>query len=209
MPSLSPQFSAAIEFFDAANGEDPNRTVYDGRDYPDELLYALRMTAWLDRLSPDASEPLRLAARSQHIRRWMIPRSQYPMNRAGYHQWRTSLAAFHAQQAGQILQQVGYDAATIARVQSLLRKERLQEDADAQLLEDVICLVFLESYFPEFARQHEEAKLITILRKTWRKMSPVGRSAALKLNLAPADRALIEKALAAPTPEPSNDPEEP
>lgn len=200
MISLSPQFSAAVERFDAANADDPNRTVHDGREYSDQLLYSLRMTAWLDRLSPEASESLRLAARSQHIRRWTIPRNSYPMTRPGYHQWRTTLASFHAQQAGQILDQVGYDAATIARVQSLLRKQHLKEDPEAQLLEDVICLVFLESYFLEFARKHEEAKVITILRKTWRKMSPVGRSVALTLNLAPADRALVEKALADPSP---------
>ena len=160
------------------------------------MLYAQRMTHWLDRLAPEASEPLRLAARSQHLCRWQIPRQQYPMDRAGYYRWRTRLYAFHAEKAGTILRQVGYDAATIARVEELLRKLRIKSDPEMQLLENVICLVFLENYFADFSRQHDEAKLITILQKTWRKMSPRGQQAALQLPLSVEARALVEKALA-------------
>jgi hypothetical protein len=185
----------AIERFDAANREDPNRETFEGREQPKELLYARRMTRWLHRLAPDASEPLRLAARCQHLCRWMIPRSRYPLDRAGYHRWRSDLKNFHAAKAGEILREVGYDGETVARVQALVRKERLKADAETQTLEDVICLVFLESYFGEFARRHDEEKLITILRKTWKKMSPRGQEAALALDLPAAERALIEKAL--------------
>jgi len=180
------KFLRAIERFDAANAEDP-----DG----EELLYAQRMSEWLGRLAPDASEALKLAARAQHIRRWEIPRFKYPMDRAGYHRWRSELYGFHAKVAGEILQGVGYDPAIIARVQSLLKKERLKEDPEAQLLEDVVCLVFLENYFSEFARQHDEQKVIGILRKTWRKMSPRGHAAALTLPMGAQERKLIEKAL--------------
>jgi hypothetical protein len=127
--------------------------------------------------------------------RWTIPRSTYPSGRAGYHRWRTALQKFHAERAAEILRRVGYDDATIARVQSLLRKKALQTDADSQLLEDVACLVFLEHYFGEFALEHDEHKVIGILRKTWGKMSPVGREAAMGLNFAPAQRELIDKAL--------------
>lgn len=192
----SARFQSATACFDAANAEDPHRVSVDGRDVPAELLYAQRMTAWLNRLYPNASEALRLAARAQHIRRWEIPRGTYPMDRAGYHRWRTTLYGFHADTAERILREVGYDDATIARVRSLLRKERLKADAEAQALEDMACLVFLESYFAEFAPKHAEEKIITILRRTWAKMSEKGRSAALALDLAPAARALIEKALA-------------
>ena len=118
------------------------------------------------------------------------------MDRRGYLLWRATLARFHAEKAGEILRGVGYDEETIVRVQSLLRKEHLKKNPDTQTLEDVICLVFLENYFSDFAKQHEEEKLITILRKTWRKMSPRGHKAALQLDLSPADRALLEKALA-------------
>ena len=198
MISEPQRFEAAIRRFDEANRDDPNRDVFEGRAQPRELLYAQRMTHWLERMAPDASEPLRLAARSQHLCRWQIPRQEYPMDRAGYYRWRTRLYAFHAEKAGQILREVGYDAATTARVQELLRKLRIKSDPEMQLLEDVICLVFLENYFADFSRQHDEAKLIVILQKTWRKMSPQGQQAALQLPLSGEARALVAKALAGP-----------
>ena len=199
MDAPNERYLRAVRRFDDANAADPNRTLVDSQPVPDELLYARRMTAWLDRLQPAASEPLRLAVRCQHLMRWMIPRSQYPITRAGYHQWRTRLAGFHADEAGKILRDVGYDEATVARVQSLVRKEGLKTDPDAQTLEDVACLVFLEYEFSAFARQHEEAKVVNILARTWRKMSDRGHAAALGLHFAPEDRALIEKALARPS----------
>lgn len=189
------RFQIAIERFDALNAQDPNVENADGVPHPKELLYAQRMSEWLDRFAPDASEPLRLAARCQHIQRWHSPRSSYPMDRPGYHRWRTDLAKFHAETAGRVLREVGYDDATIARVQSLVRKERLKVDPDAQTLEDVICLVFLQYYFADFSEQHDEAKLIGILKRTWAKMSPKGREAALALELPPEKQRLIEKSL--------------
>ena len=186
LKNMSKKFDDAIARFDAANAADP-----DG----EELIYAQRMSEWLGRFAPEASEVVKLAARSQHIRRWEIPRDRYPMDRAGYHRWRNELGAFHAKVAGEILREVGYDEAMVGRVQSLLRKERLKEDPDAQLLEDVICLVFLQYYFPDFAKKHDEEKLIGILRRTWRKMSERGHEAALKLPVGAEERKLIEKAL--------------
>jgi hypothetical protein len=118
------------------------------------------------------------------------------MDRTGYLRWRTTLYRFHADTAGQILRDVGYDAATIERVQTLLRKERLKRDPDVQCLEDVICLVFLESYLRDFALQQDRDKLINILRRTWKKMSLRGHAAALALDLAPEVRELVEAALA-------------
>jgi hypothetical protein len=189
MQSPEQRFSKAIERFDEANAHDPQGGA---------LLYAQRMTDWLNRFAPDATEPLRLAARSQHICRWEIPRTGFPSGRIGYLQWRKRLYEFHAQKAGDILREVGYDNATIARVQSLLRKENLKGDPEMQTLEDVICLVFLEHYFSEFSAKHDEAQIINILRRTWKKMSPRGREAAMGLNLSARDRGLIEKALIQP-----------
>jgi len=185
-------FAQAIAQFDAAHAEDPTR---DAAGQPAELVYARRMSAWLAKLAPDASEALRLAVRCQHIRRWAIRRSDYPAGAAGYRTWRVDEANAHASTAGEILAQAGYDGATVQRVQSLLRKERLKQDADAQLLEDVGCLVFLENYFAPFAQKHDEAKLVDIVRKTWRKMSPRGHEAALALKLPAPLRAIVEKAL--------------
>ena len=153
------------------------------------------MTAWLKRLEPDASVPLQLAARGQHLMRWQIPRETFPKDRAGYIRWRTMLYDFHADRAAEVLREVGYDDPTIERVRSLIRKQNLKTDPEAQTLEDVICLVFLENYFADFARDHDEEKLIKILRKTWRKMSDRGHAAAMKLDLGPRELELISKAL--------------
>ena len=191
------RFEAALAQFDRANAEDPNLEAAGGRTYPKELLYAQRMTERLDAFAPDASEALRLAARCQHIRRWTIPRDAYPMDRIGYKRWRSALMQFHAETAGDILRDVGYDDAIIERVQTLLQKQRLKRDPEVQTLEDVICLVFLEHYFEAFAEQHDDEKLIGILRKTWHKMSEAGHEAARTLDLPPHLAALLQKALAA------------
>jgi hypothetical protein len=192
------RFQAAIDRFDAANAEDPNTEEADGVSHPKELLYAQRMTAWLEKLAPEASEVLRLAARAQHIRRWTIPRRDYSMTRTGYLKWRTALYHFHAETAGDILREVGYDAITVAAVQALLRKEQLKRNPDTQCLEDVACLVFLESYLASFAPRYDEQKVLDVLRKTWKKMSAQGQAAARALALPTAPRALLEKALATP-----------
>jgi len=192
---LDDRFNRAVHLFDDANRQDPRHTVADGVEEADALVYARRMSDWLHRLEPGASEALKLAARAQHLMRWQIPRDRYPMTRVGYHEWRTDLAKFHAREAASLLQQAGYDHTTISRVQSLLRKEHLKSDREMQTLEDVICLVFLEHYFADFAKKHDQEKIVKILQRTWKKMSPRGHTHALKLPMEPADRWLIEKAL--------------
>jgi hypothetical protein len=190
------KFEAAIARFDAYNAQDPNQELYAGELHPKELLYARRMTGWLLRVAPEASEALQLAARCQHIGRWQIPRQEYPEGVQGYNKWRNTLKKRHAELAGEILRQVGYDPATIERVQFLVQKRQLKLDPETQLLEDVVCLVFLENYFADFSRQHTEEKLIDIVRKTWRKMSPQGQQLALTLQIPQPALAIIEKALA-------------
>ncbi len=180
--SSSERFDHAIARFDAANAEDPSREEVDGRERPKALLYAERLTAMLARFVPDASEALRLAARCQHLQRWKIPRAEYPMTQDGYFQWRARLRDLHVDLASAILTDAGYDDATIARVCSLTRKEALKTDAEAQALEDVVALVFLETYLADFVARHgdyDEAKLADILTKTAKKMSARGREAAL------------------------------
>ena len=185
------RLAQALERIDAVHAEDPEREA--GR--PKELLYAERMSARLATLSPAASEELRLATRCQHLRRWAIPRADYPQGKVGYLRWRKDESLAHAALAGEILGRAGYGAEVVARVQSLVKKERIKHDAEAQMLEDVTCLVFLEHEFAAFAPKHDEAKLVDILRKTWPKMSPAGQAAALTLKLPPSLRALVEKAL--------------
>ena len=180
--------------FDAANAGDPNRELVGGIEQPRELVYARRMTETLERLAPDAPDVVRLAVRCQHIRRWTISRADYPDGRDGYRGWRNDLARFHAETAGGILRGVGYGDALIARVQALLRKERLKTDPDVQLLEDVACLVFLQHYLPAFAPRQGEDKLVGILRKALRKMSARGQTEALRLDLDPDLRRLVARA---------------
>ena len=185
----------AYRLFDAANEEDPNIEVWEGKEYPKELLYAIRMTNKLNTFAPEASEALQLTARCQHIRRWEIPRESYEMNRAGYLKWRQDLKKFHAEKAGDILKEVGYSQDMIDQVAFLLEKKQLKKNSETQTLEDVICLVFLEFYFEPFSHKYPEEKLLDILQKTWRKMSEEGHKAALKLPLSKDSLELIGKAL--------------
>ena len=192
---MTERLQDAIARIDAANAEDPNREFVDGAARPKEVVYAERMTGWLEKLAPEASEALRIAARAQHIERWTIPRAEFPDGREGYLRWRTTLAKFHAERTAGIIAEAGYEADVIDRVKGLLRKHRLRTDAEVQTLEDVACLVFLESYFADFSKKHDEAKVIGILQKTWAKMSPRGHDAALALDMPAEARALVEKAL--------------
>ncbi len=185
----------ALSGIDAANAEDPNTEMVNGQLVPKELVYGQRMSVRLVAFAPGAPETVQLAARAQHIRRWEVPRDSYPEGRAGYLKWRTDLYKRHGEIAGAVMDDVGYDADAIERVKTLLRKRGLKTDPDVQLLEDVICLVFLEHCFHDFARKHEEQKLIPIVQKTWKKMSDEAHRAALQLDYAPEDLALIRKAL--------------
>ncbi len=191
------QLEKTLADFDAANAQDPNTEIVNGNAIAKELIYGQRMTAQLHRFVPNPSEELQLAARSQHICRWKIPRSDYPMDRQGYKKWRLDLAVFHGEVAGDILIQNGYSTDTVQRVKDLLLKRSLKRDDEVQTLEDVICLVFLEFYLEEFASKHDEPKLIDIIQKTWNKMSEAGHAAALKLPLSNAMLALVTKALQA------------
>ena len=187
----------AYQRFDAANQEDPNTEVFEGKLYPKEVLYAVRMTAQLNSFARDASEALLLTARCQHICRWEIDRDDYEMNREGYLRWRQDLKKFHARKAASILEEVGYSEAIIEKVKFLLEKKQLKRNAETQTLEDVICLVFLEHYFEPFAAKHPEEKTIDILQKTWRKMSEKGHKVALKLPLSESSLNLVSKAISA------------
>jgi Domain of unknown function (DUF4202) len=185
-----------IAAIDAANARDPNRIEIAGRLEPAELVYGRRMSETLARMAPHASEHLRIAARAQHIERWLSPRTSYPPGRAGYLKWRKELQAFHARRIGEIMAVHGYGAPEIERVGALIRKERLKSDAEAQTIEDVACVVFLEHYLADFLPKTDPDKLAQILAKTWNKMSPRGREEAGKLTLPAPVKPLLEQGLA-------------
>ncbi len=189
------RFTAAIRRFDEENARDPNTEVVEGASRPRELLYARRLTDWVLRLKPDASEPLRLAARCQHLCRWMIPRASYEPSRAGYLKWRTALKKFHAEKAGAILREIGYGEDVIARVQGLNLKKNFPADPDSRVLEDALCLVFLEFQLADLADRTADDKLVNALKKSWQKMTPQAREQARLLHFGPREQALFKQAL--------------
>ena len=191
-PGVNEKFTAAIRRFDEENSRDPNSES----GQPRELLYAQRLTDWVLKLCPSASEPLRLAARCQHICRWESPRENYPANRAGYLKWRADLKKFHAEKSGAILREVGYDDDTIRRVQDLNLKKNFPADAECRVLEDALCLVFLEFQFAALVAKSDDEKMINALRKSWEKMTEAARAEALKLNFGEREKSLVVRALA-------------
>ena len=189
------QLNQVLERIDQLNSGDTNQEMVGGVAHPRELLYAQRLTAWVLRLNPQASEELRLAARGQHVQRWTIPRNRYEMNRRGYLRWRETLKAFHAETVAGLMREAGYPGEAIQRVKEIMGKRRLHEDPDTQTLEDALCLVFLETQFSDLRKKTSDEKMTEILRKTWRKMSEQGRAEALKLPLSEEDRRYLTQAL--------------
>jgi hypothetical protein len=189
------RLARAIAAIDAANAADPNTLTVNGTTRPKELVHAEMVTSWVTELRPDASPELLLAARGHHLRRWSVPRSSYPEGRKDYLRWRRDLHDRHARELGEILTGCGYDAATVGRVQSIVKKEHLRTDPEVQTLEDALCLVFLQTQLAETAGKLDDDKMVSVLAKSIAKMSEQGRSAALALDFAPDERALVERAL--------------
>ena len=165
--------------------------VVRGVERPKELAHAHLVTEWVEKLKPDASEALLLAARAHHLRRWTIPRASYPEGRSGYLRWRKQLHEKHATDVAEILADAGYDDATIARVQDLVRKRGLGRDAEVQVLEDALCLVFAETQLLDLAARVDADKMVDVVRKTLVKMSPRAIALAGDLDLPAEARALL------------------
>jgi len=182
----SNRLNRVLQDIDAYNRQDPHQK---------ELPYSEQLTHWVLKLKPDASEALRIAARGQHIGRWTSPRDKYPMDRGGYLRWREDLKRFHAKTVTDIMAKAGYTPEECEKVRLIILKKNIQGDPDTQTLEDGLCLIFLESQFEELKQKTPDEKMIDIIRKTWRKMSPEGKAAALSLPLPPDHQTLIKAAL--------------
>lgn len=189
------KLQTAFELFDAYNKQDPHRVNWNGTEYPAEYFYALQLYNWVMKINEGASETLLLASRCQHIGRWKIPRETYPAGKAGYLRWRSDLAKFHASEAGHLLQEAGYNPTEIQDVQRILLKQNLKTDDNVQVMENALCLVFMEFQLEDFMMKHDDEKIVRILQKSWTKMSEPGRVAASSLNLSIKARALLNKAL--------------
>ncbi len=193
---MSEKLKKAFALFDAYNAQSPDTVTHEGEVIPAELFYAHKLYEWVIRLEPQASEPLLLASRCQHIGRWVIPRSDYPDGRVGYLKWRSDLARFHAEKSAELLAEAGYDEATIERVRTINLKQRIKTDPEVSTIENALCLVFLTYQYDDLIEKMGDEKMIPILQKTWHKMTGPGHEAALKLSYSEKGKALIEQALA-------------
>jgi hypothetical protein len=191
------RLTRALDAIDAANADDPNMLRVRGELRPKELAHAELATGWVRALSAAPGDALLLAARAHHVRRWEIPRDTEPSGRAGYHRWRRVLQDHHAHIASEILAGEGYGAEEIERVAALVRKQGLGSDPEAQVLEDALCLVFLETQLADLAGRLDEDKLLGVIRKTLAKMSEGAVSHARSLPLGEGERALLERAAGA------------
>ena len=194
-PADTAMLDAAIAAIDAANAQDPNTMQHEGEELPKELCHGRLATQWLLRLDPQASHLQQLAARGHHIKRWEIPRDSYPKDRAGYLKWRTELGRFHAGETGAIMAQAGYDADAIERVQAIVQKRNLKGDPQVQTHEDALCLVFLSTQLVDLSQDMAADKLIDVVAKTLKKMSPQGREQATCLSYGNRERRVFARAL--------------
>ncbi len=176
------KYELAVQLIDAANNEDTNLETSDGKQWPKELLYSHRMTDMQQRYAPDCDDAMKLALRAQHIQRWKYPRDEYPMDRKGYHLWRTNLYTFHADTVAALLVKAGYDDEFINRVKAAVSKKSIKKNPDTRLLEDVSALVFIEHYMLAFVEKHpeyDEDKWLLIIQRTWNKMTEKAHDFAL------------------------------
>ncbi|MBH54898.1 MAG: hypothetical protein CMI18_11200 [Opitutaceae bacterium] len=192
----SEPFQHALAAFDLLNAQDPNHRIVNGKEVPFELFFANKMTEWVFRLDPDASEAVRLAARCQHLCRWEISRSSYPEGRVGYLTWRKDLKTFHANKNAEVLINAGYNYVVVERVRSINLKKGLGKDPELQLIEDALCLVFLEHQYDDLIAKTSEEKMINILQKTWGKMSEKAHEFALEMQYSDLGQRLLDEALA-------------
>ncbi|UII34435.1 DUF4202 domain-containing protein [Fulvivirga ulvae] len=189
------RFLKVIAAIDDINRQDPRLELHNGEHFPKEYLYSLRMSQMLQLYDKDADELLKIAAHGQHIKRWIIPRSDYSMDRKGYLSWRTQLKLMHGSLLRDIMQTHDYQEKDTESVVNMVIKKKLKSDEPTKKLEDVVCLVFLQYYFKDFATQHPTQKVLDILRKTWNKMSVKGRALAMELDISDDSKKLISKAL--------------
>ncbi|TLX78306.1 DUF4202 domain-containing protein [Labilibacter sediminis] len=191
------RYTQAIMLIDEAYQENNEIVSIGNNTYPKEYLYALRMVDELEKFCPDADEEVFLSARCQHLYRWEIPRNTYPLDRKGYHQWRSFLYTYQSNKTEKLLQKVDYPNEFIERVKIMIEKKDLKNNPKSQLLEDVVCLVFLNYDLADFIEKHAKdvQKLKRIIKSTWLKMSPKAHETALKIPFADDVKAFVLEAV--------------
>jgi hypothetical protein len=187
--------TAAFAAFDAYNQQDPNRITFQEKSYPQEYFLAQKLHEWVLTLNPQASLELLLTSRCQHIGRWETPRQYFPEGREGYLNWRKEQANFHVDKSLAILRKVGFDETVCYRVKQIILKQKIKADAEVQIMENALCLVFLQYQFEDFLNTQPAEKMIGILRKSLLKMDKHGHEYALKLPFSQKAKALVDRAL--------------
>lgn len=193
---MTSRLAAAYAAIDLVNHDDPHLVSVRGTTSPLAEVHGQLATEWVTALRSNPDQTLLLAARAHHLRRWAVPRASYPQGRAGYLRWRKDQKARHAEEVQVILRETGFDEITVARVQALIRRDNLATDPDSQLMEDAACLVFLETQLADLATKVDDDRLLEIIRKAARKMSPTGLGAVSIITLSESAQMLVERALA-------------
>ncbi len=195
---MNERYAVAIAAIDAANADDPTRIVVRGVEHALAQAHGVLAAEWVADLHPDADETWLLAARAHHLKRWELPRSTYEAGRSGYLKWKRDQRRRHADDAAILLTVVGYDDATIQRVQALVRRDHLATDPGSQAIEDAACLAFVETQLADVATKLDRTHLIDVLRKTATKMTPAGAAAIERIPLGDTERDLLAEALSSP-----------
>ena len=159
-----------------------------------ERAYCASVYKWICKLITEPSQAVSIAAHAQHFERWVITRDSYPKDKPGYLRWRKDVASRQGERVAEIMRGQNYDQALTERVALLVAKKVPRTDPESQALEDAACLVFLEEQAADFAPKYMD-KMIGILQKTWKKMSPQGHEFALQLDLPEDVLALVKEAL--------------
>jgi len=187
----------AFKLFDEYNQHDPRSIIWKNAEYPLEYAYSLMLSEWVLSLQSASSEELLLASRSQHIGRWEIPRDSYPEGRVSYLKWRKDLARHHAAISGNLMQIAGYEINKIERVKDIILKKRIKQDAEVQIMENALCLLFLEYQYEDLRKKylHDPEKMVNILYKSLLKMDSHGHAVARLLNFTSEGLKLVKKAI--------------
>jgi hypothetical protein len=188
------QYKKVTEEIEKAHSADESKEAEEGAWYPSELLYSRRMLTMLELVSPNSPNTMKLAVQCQHIKRWGIPRSDYPYDRRGYHQWRRVVMEYQLQQAQFILSSVNIDEADMLWIIDTLKNQGDKSNSESQIIVETACLVFLKWYMEPFAAKHESEKVIDIVKKTMRKMSETGLKLIPKLDLPMSVRQVLQQA---------------
>lgn len=168
------QYTTAVELINSVHNQDPNSETIDRVEVKAELLYSQRMLAMLEKVQPDASFELKLAAQCQHISRWSIPRATFSMDKKGYYQWRAAIMEHQLNVSTNTLKQADVEDDAISIIVVALKNKADKTNLNASIIEDTACLTFIKWYLVPFAGQFDPEKAKVILQKTANKMSDRG-----------------------------------